>query len=78
MKKECDKLLLSKQVSGTGNGSQTSSSNISTGQLRHITEEIFEDTEALDDVNDDSCDHMDNNTNESDLLYFASVSNHYL
>jgi hypothetical protein len=78
VKKECDTLLLSKRISGTGNGSQTSSSNISTGQLRHITEKIFEDAVALDDVNDDSCDHMDNNTNESDLLYFASVSNHYL
>jgi hypothetical protein len=48
-----------------------------TGQLRHITEEIFKDAE--DDVMTavESPD-FGNDTNEVSLLYFARLSKHYL
>jgi hypothetical protein len=51
------------------------SSNTS-GQLRHLTEDLFED--AVEQDKDESEDHASNDTNEVDLLYFARVSNHYL
>jgi hypothetical protein len=44
-------------------------STVSQGNLRHITEEEFAD--ALDEDKDKSSDHFANDTNESDLLYFA-------
>jgi hypothetical protein len=46
------------------------------GQLRHITEEMFADASDGND-REDSVDES-NDTNEADLLYFARVSNHYL
>jgi hypothetical protein len=51
------------------------SSNTS-GQLRHLTEDLFED--AVEQDKNESEDHASNDTNEVDLLYFARVSNHYL
>jgi hypothetical protein len=76
VKKECDKLLASSK--GTSAGSQNSTTAPSTGQLRHLTEEIFEDAVDLADSKDESFEQVDNDTNDSDLLYFARVSNHYL
>jgi hypothetical protein len=76
VKKECDKLLAS--TKGTSAGSQNSTTAQSTGQLRHLTEEIFEDAVDLADSKDESFEQVDNDTNDSDLLYFACVSNHYL
>jgi hypothetical protein len=72
IKKECDRILASKR-SESGDASNSSSSV--TGQLRHLTDESFEDaveSEPRDEI--EPC----NDTNESDLLYFARVSNHYL
>jgi hypothetical protein len=70
VKKECDKLLSEKQVSN--------STTSSTGQLRHITEESFEDAVEPDDCGDNDHDVLCNDTNEDSLQYFAKVSNHYL
>jgi len=70
VRKECDKLLSANKPSA----SSGSTSGVH-GQLRHLTEETFEDaieTETKDDP------HESNDTNESDLLYFCRVSNHYL
>jgi hypothetical protein len=71
VKKECDKLLMDKKDMVS-----TPSTN-SSGQLRHITEETFEDavSDTITDGNDDVC---SNDTNEADLLYFARMTNHYL
>jgi len=69
-KKECDEKLASrKKTSNTTNPSTT-------GQLRHITEELFVDAESKDV--DDSDVVSSNDTNEDDLLYFARLSKHYL
>jgi hypothetical protein len=53
-------------------------SNGTTGQLRHITEEVFED--AADSADYESKEDMvtPNDTNDVDLLYFVHVSKHYL
>jgi hypothetical protein len=47
-----------------------------TGQLRHITEETFED--AVDDSLENCTDELGNDTNDESLHYIAQVSNHYL
>jgi len=47
-----------------------------TGQLRHITEEMFVDAES--DETHDACESNGNDTNKDSLLYFARMSNHYL
>jgi hypothetical protein len=73
VKKECDKLISAKKT-GSANLNSAQSGG-TTGQLRHITEEVFED--AIDSDTKDEC-VEDNDTNDSDLLYFARVSNHYL
>jgi hypothetical protein len=78
VKKECDRLISSKTRTSTASGSQSSTKISSTGQLRHMTEDNFEDAVELDDSKDESFDDVDNDTNDSDLLYFARVSNHYL
>jgi len=52
------------------------SSRSQTGQLCHITEDMFVDA-ASDDTQNVS-DSSGNDTNEDALLYFARVSNHYL
>jgi hypothetical protein len=75
IKKECTKLL---QAGKSSNGSQ--SSGTSTGQLRHISEEVFEDAVfvPVTEVESDSLPASTNITNEDDLQYFARLSNHYL
>jgi hypothetical protein len=73
VKRECDKLINAKKT-GSANPNSAQSGG-TTGQLRHITEEVFED--AIDSDTKDEC-VEDNDTNDSDLLYFARVSNHYL
>ena len=76
IKIECDRRGTS-QRSGPGNATFGTQSSASTGQLRHITEEVFED--AIDEDSKDEClDETANDTNEVDLLYFARVSKHYL
>jgi len=78
VRKECNKLVASKRNSATSNSSQHSATGPSTGNLRHITEEVYEDAVDIEDPKDDSSVHSHNDTNESDLLYFARVSKHYL
>jgi hypothetical protein len=68
IKRECDKNLGNKQ---------SSPPTATAGQLRHITEECFEDAvdnDACDDVDEDIC----KNTNEESLQYFLRVSKHCL
>jgi len=69
VKKECDKLLAAKRSGSASGNSQTSVSQVSQGNLRHITEDEFAD--AIEEDKDESSDHFTNDTNESDLLYFA-------
>jgi len=71
VKKECDRLLATKKAS-TSSNSMTSP----TGQLRHITEETFED--AVDDSLENCTDELGNDTNDESLHDIAQVSNHYL
>ncbi len=69
VKKECEKLLAEQKAK---NSSATAST---TGRLRHIQEDIFED------VLDDSLPEVEqepNDTNDELLHYFARVTNHYL
>jgi hypothetical protein len=75
VKKECDRLVATKQ---TSNFSVPSSSNSPiTEQLRHVTEESYED--AIEDVSDDVVlQDTSNDTNDEVLHYFACVTNHYL
>ncbi len=68
VKRECDKLLADRK-----NSSPSTQNAGSSGQLRNLKEEIFEDA-VSDDVTDDST----NDTNEDQLLYFARVTNPYL
>jgi hypothetical protein len=70
IKLDCDKKASSKKPSTPS----PSTSGPTTGQLRHITEEIYED--ATEVIDSDEC--VPNDTNEAELLYFAHVSNHYL
>ena len=69
VKKECDKFLVTKK---SGGGTNPTSA---VGQLRHITEEDYEDAVADDTLLVSS---EDNNTNEESLMYFARLTNHYL
>jgi len=71
IKKECEKLIVNKKSSG----SNTSSRNVPSGQLRNIKEEV--DEESVDDVSDDMLPEP-NDTNEDELAYFARIKNHYL
>jgi hypothetical protein len=69
VKRECAKLLATK--------TSAASSSAETGQLRHITDELFENaTSESEDVVDS--DVLTNDTNEVSLHYFACVTNHYL
>jgi len=71
VKLECDKCL--------GNKKKPSVPQLITtpvGQLRHMTEEIFEDT-VEDDVTVAEPE-IGSDTNEASLLYFALLSKHYL
>jgi len=76
VKKDCDKVIAAK-CSNQNNSTSSAVSGTSTGQLRHLTEEVFEDAVDLDVV-DESLDQPSNDTNEVDLLYFARVFNHHL
>jgi len=69
VKRECDKLIADK-----GSTSQASSA---TGQLRHISEETFEDAVELS-TSEVDLDDFANDTNEESLHYFACITNHYL
>jgi len=75
VKKECDKLRQAKS-SSTGNAS---SGVVTSGQsqLRHITEELFEDA-VYEDVSDSVVEEGINDTNQDILNYFSRVTNHYL
>jgi hypothetical protein len=70
IKKECDKILSEKQ---TPNATTSSS-----GQLRHITEDSFEDAVDTDVCENIVTDAFCNDTNEESLQYFVQVSNHRL
>jgi len=72
VKKECDKVLASQSTSSLN----ASAPNTLTGQLRHLTEDIFEDA-CVDHV-EDSIEDESNDTNEESLNYFSRVTNHYL
>jgi len=76
VKKDCDKQIASKRPQGGASNSQLSGSTQSV--LRHMTEEVFEDAVDQTEDHDESSNHFTNDTNESDLLYFARVSKHYL
>lgn len=64
VKKECERILASRTTSQ----STSSQSSSSTGQLRHLTGDTFED--ALVDLVDDSTGEVSNDTNEDSLHYF--------
>jgi spore coat protein CotF len=67
VKKECDKVFASRSTSS----STASASNNSTGQLRHLTEDVFED--ACGDHIEDSIEDESNDANEESLNYFSRV-----
>jgi len=71
VKKACEK-----QQNSDHHSTVSSSTKSSTGQLRHLTEDIFVDAES--DAIPVDCDTSGNDTNEESLLYFTRVSNHYL
>jgi hypothetical protein len=71
VKAECDALISSQKSSSGQPGGTTGS----TGKLHHTTDETFEDA-VTDDVVDSLDMHADNDTNEEELIYFAT--NHYL
>jgi len=73
LKKECEKIRSQNKDSNTKSVTQNGTT---VGQLRHITEDVYEDaveSEGIEVVQDES-----NDTNEADLLYFARMTNHYL
>jgi hypothetical protein len=70
VKLECDKILAEKQSVPSLGSSQA-------GQLRHITEELYEDAVDVESGDIASVD-VTNDTNEASLHYFACVTNHYL
>jgi len=69
VKRECEKLI--------ADNVSTSQVSSSTGQLRHISEETFEDAVELRSSEAD-LDEFANDTNEESLHYFACITNHYL
>jgi hypothetical protein len=71
VKKECDELVAGRKTSrSSGNNSSTP------GQLRHLTEESYEEAEFEDVVEQEVV--SGNDTNKHSLLYFARLSKHYL
>jgi hypothetical protein len=75
VKKECGRIIAAKSTSNSSDPS--SSPSTVTGQLRHLTEESYED--AIKDVSEDVVlQDTPNNTNDEVLHYFARVTNHYL
>jgi hypothetical protein len=76
VKKECDTLLLEKRDATASNLLSGTS-----GRLRNIKEEVFEDAVADDSITEDSVDTLiesTNDTNEDALYYFAHMTNQYL
>ncbi len=70
MKLACDKLRATKS-------SSTNPTSSLPGQLRHLTEDVFEDAvDTTDRI--ETVVSQDNDTNEDGLLYFACLTNHYL
>jgi hypothetical protein len=72
VKKECDKIVADRK-----NNSSSTQNAGSSGRLRNLKEEIFEDA-ISEDIPVDCIDDSTNDTNEDELLYFARVTNHYL
>jgi hypothetical protein len=72
VKKECDAMIAAQKSANVA-----SSTQVSTGRLRHITDENFEDA-LTEDVVDTVVEHEDNDTNKAELIYFARLTNHYL
>jgi len=72
VKKECDAMIAAQKSANVA-----SSTQVSTGCLRHITDENFEDA-LTEDVVDIVVEHEDNDTNEAELIYLACLTNHYL
>jgi hypothetical protein len=71
------KLKRNKESIKDSNVKSFSQNSSTVGQLCHVTEELYEDAvddaEASNDIHDES-----NDTNETDLLYFSRMTNHYL
>jgi len=78
VKKECNRILASKQSHGPTNQSKSVSGT--TGQLRHTTEVSEDVLEEQVDESVDACltEDYSNDTNEEILHYFSRVTNHYL
>jgi hypothetical protein len=76
VKKDCNRQIASKRSQSSTTTSQGSGTN--QVALRHITEEVFEDALDQTEEPDEPSNHLTDDTNESDLLYFARVSKHYL
>jgi hypothetical protein len=78
IKKECDRILAQRS---NGNPNSTTNGNVgspSAGQLSNVKEAIPEESiEELDD-SEAMIDSEHNDTNDSDLFYFARMTNHYL
>jgi hypothetical protein len=74
VKKECDRIC-EKIMADKKAGLQTSAT---TGHLRRITELLEENELDIVATPDTLSDTPSNDTNESDLYYFARLSNHYL
>jgi hypothetical protein len=73
IKKESDKIV-DDQKPGSSSPSHNASSS---GHLRHIKDDIFEDA-VSDDAVENFVDESTNDTNDEELIYFARVTNHYL
>jgi hypothetical protein len=71
----CDCHIL-KEGGKPGNSPKTSGQTSTTGQLRHVTEELDED--VLDESIEDDAEELGNDTNDDSLQYFTRVTNHYL
>ena len=69
VKLECDKLVTDKKSSVLVSSSS--------GQLRHITEEQYEDA-VTDEPSNSMSEEPCNDTSDASLHYFARVRNHYL
>jgi hypothetical protein len=75
VKIECDEILAERKKSKSPTPS--TSATTTTGQIRHITEEQFVDTES-EEIIETMSDNNGNDTNDDALYYFARLSNHYL
>jgi hypothetical protein len=71
VKKECDQILETQKK----NTSQQLISSLSTGQLCHVTEELYVDN-VPDELQDSEFVIIGNDTNKDTLLYLARISKH--